>query len=382
MNGRFITISTLGEEVKAYVPPPLPPDPKIDLSPFYGKLDLANQALGRLDGLHATLPDTGTLLYFYNRREAVLSSQIEGTQSSLSELLLFENELAPPSEDVTEVSNYVAALQHGLKRLREGFPLCNRLLREMHEKLLRTGRGSDKQPGEFRRSQNWIGGTRPGNAIYVPPPVTEMEVVMSDLERFLHREHDRLPLLIDAALVHAQFESAHPFLDGNGRLGRMLIALLFFEQKVLREPSLYLSLYLKTHRDLYYQLLQETRTQEAWEPWIAFFLEAVRFTAEEACATARRIQQLFSADRARLRGAARPGSMLQLHEYLQKHPITDLQYAARVTGLSITTAGSAMERMVDIGLVREQTGKRRGRIYIYTEFLKMLEEGTDQPFRA
>src|ERR1700679_623141 len=163
MNGRFITISTLGEEVKAYVPPPLPPNPKIDLSPFYGKLDLANQALGRLDGLHATLPDTGTLLYFYNRREAVLSSQIEGTQSSLSELLLFENELVPPSEDVTEVSNYVSALQHGLKRLSEGFPLCNRLLREMHEKLLRTGRGSDKQPGEFRRSQNWIGGTRPGN---------------------------------------------------------------------------------------------------------------------------------------------------------------------------------------------------------------------------
>jgi Fic family protein len=209
-----------------------------------------------------------------------------------------------------------------------------------------------------------------------------MEVVMSDLERFLHREHDPLPLLIDAALVHAQFESAHPFLDGNGRLGRMLIALLFFEKKVLREPSLYLSLYLKTHRDLYYQLLQETRTQEAWEPWIAFFLEAVRFTAEEACATARHIQQLFSVDRARLRGAPRPGSMLQLHEYLQKHPITDLQYAARVTGLSITTAGSAMERMVDIGLVREQTGKRRGRLYIYTEFLKMLEEGTDQPFRA
>jgi Fic family protein len=382
MNGRFITISTLGEEVKAYVPPPLPPNPKIDLSPFYGKLDLANQALGRLDGLHATLPDTGTLLYFYNRREAVLSSQIEGTQSSLSELLLFENELAPPSEDVTEVSNYVSALQHGLKRLREGFPLCNRLLREMHEKLLRTGRGSDKQPGEFRRSQNWIGGTRPGNAVYVPPPVAEMEIVMSDLERFLHREDNRLPLLIDAALVHAQFESAHPFLDGNGRLGRMLIALLFFEQKVLREPSLYLSLYLKTHRDLYYQLLQETRTHEAWEPWLAFFLEAVRFTADEACATAQRIQQLFSADRGRLRGVLRPASMLQLHEYLQKHPITGLQYAARVTGLSITTAGSAMERMADIGIVREQTGKRRGRVYIYAEFLKILEEGTDKPFPA
>lgn len=379
MAGKFITVSTLGEQVRAFVPAPLPPSPKIDLAPFYGKLDVANQALGRLDGLHATLPDTGTLLYFYNRREAVLSSQIEGTQSSLSELLLFENELAPASEDVTEVSNYVAALQHGLKRLKEGFPLCNRLLREMHEILLRTGRGSDKQPGEFRRSQNWIGGTRPGNAIYVPPPVAEMEIVMSDLERFLHRENEKLPLLIDAALVHAQFESAHPFLDGNGRLGRMLVVLLFFEQRVLREPSLYLSLYLKTHRDLYYQLLQETRTHEAWEPWIAFFLEAVRFTAEEACTTAKRIQETFSGDRARLRELTRAGSMLQLHEYLQKHPITDLQSAARVTGLSNTTAGLAMERMAEIGLVKEQTGKRRGRLYIYTEFLKILEEGTDQP---
>ena len=382
MAGKFITLSTLGEQVSAFIPAPLPPSPKIDLAPFYGKLDVANQALGRLDGLHATLPDTGTLLYFYNRREAVLSSQIEGTQSSLSELLLFENELAPASEDVTEVSNYVAALQHGLQRLKEGFPLCNRLLREMHEILLRTGRGSEKQPGEFRRSQNWIGGTRPGNAIYVPPPVAEMEIVMSDLERFLHRENEKLPLLIDAALVHAQFESAHPFLDGNGRLGRMFVVLLFFEQRVLREPSLYLSLYLKTHRDLYYQLLQETRTREAWEPWIAFFLEAVRFTAEEACTTAKRIQVLFSADRARLRGLPRAGSMLQLHEYLQKHPITDLQYAARVTGLSNTTAGLAMERMAEIGLVKEQTGKRRGRIYIYTEFLKILEEGTDQPLPA
>jgi Fic family protein len=382
MAGKFITISTPGEQVEAFVPAPLPPSPKLDLAPFYGKLDVANQALGRLDGLHAALPDTGTLLYFYNRREAVLSSQIEGTQSSLSELLLFENELAPASEDVTEVSNYVAALQHGLERLKEGFPLCNRLLREMHEILLRTGRGSDKQPGEFRRSQNWIGGTRPGNAIYVPPPVAEMEAVMSDLERFLHRETEKLPLLIDAALAHAQFESAHPFLDGNGRLGRMLVVLLFYERRVLREPSLYLSLYLKTHRDLYYQLLQESRTREAWEPWIAFFLEAVRFTAEEACTTAKRIQEIFSADSTRLRGLSRPGSMLQLHEYLQKHPITDLQYAAQVTGFSNTTAGSAMERMAEIGLVKEQTGKRRGRIYIYTEFLKVLEEGIDQPLPA
>ena len=379
MAGRFISITTLGERAQAFVPGPLPPSAGMDVDRFYGLLDRANQALGRLDGLHATLPDTGTLLYFYNRREAVLSSQIEGTQSSLSELLLFENELLPASADLTEVSNYVAALQHGVERVKSGFPLCNRLLREMHEILLRSGRGSDKQPGEFRRSQNWIGGTRPGDAIYVPPPVAEMEEVMSDLERFLHRDDRHLPLLIDAALVHAQFESAHPFLDGNGRLGRMLVVLLLFERGVLREPSLYLSLYLKMHRERYYALLQETRTRAAWEPWVSFFLEAVRSTAEEACTTAQRIQQLFVGDRGRLRGTPRAGSMLQIHEYLQKHPITDLQHAARATGLSNTTAGAAMDRLIALGIAKEETGKRRGRIYTYAEFLKILQEGTDHP---
>ncbi len=382
MGKSFITISTLGERVQAFVPPPLPPKPPIDLSQYYGKLDLANQALGRLDGLRATLPDTKMLLYFYNRREAVLSSQIEGTQSSLSELLLFENDLTQPSDDLTEVSNYVAAMQHGIDRLREGFPLCNRLLREMHAILLRSGRGADKQPGEFRRSQNWIGGTRPGNALYVPPPVAEMELVMSDLERFLHREEGRLPLLIDAALVHAQFESVHPFLDGNGRLGRMLIVLLMFERGVLREPSLYLSLYLKTHRDHYYQLLQETRTHNAWGPWIDFFLDAVRLTAEEACTTAQRIQQLFSKDRTLLRKQQRAGSALQLHEYLQQHPITDLNEAAIETGLSYPTASQSMDRLLQLGIAKERTGKRRGRIYTYSEFLAILEEGTDQPIRS
>lgn len=378
--GRFITISTLGEQVKAYVPAPLPPMPPVDVAPFYGRLDVANQALGRLDGLHASLPDTGMLLYFYNRREAVLSSQIEGTQSSLSEFLLYESELVPPSDDATEVSNYVAALQHGLRRLRGGFPLCNRLLREMHQILLQTGRGSEKQPGEFRRSQNWIGGTRPGNAMYVPPPVAEMEEVMSDLERYLHRDEPSLPLLVDAALAHAQFESAHPFLDGNGRLGRMLVVLLLYARGVLREPSLYLSLYLKTHRDLYYRLLQETRTHGAWGPWIEFFLDAVRFTAEEACTTAKRIQGLFHSDRLRLRALPRAGSMLQLHDYLQRHPVTDLQHAAKAISVSNTTAGFAMERMVKTGIASEQTGRRRGRIFVYREFLKILEEGTDRPF--
>jgi cell filamentation protein, protein adenylyltransferase len=378
MAGRFLTTSAFGERVQAYVPEPLPPTPALDLSPFYSLLDQANQALGRLDGLQATLPDTRMLLYFYSRREAVLSSQIEGTQSSLSELLLFESHLAGPSEDVTEVSNYVAALEHGLKRLRE-LPLCNRLFQEMHAILLRKGRGSDRQPGEFRRSQNWIGGSRPGNAMYVPPPVPEMEIVMSDLERFLHREDQHLPLLIDAALVHAQFESAHPFLDGNGRLGRMLVVLLLVERGVLKEPSLYLSLYLKQHRDLYYELLQETRTKSAWTPWVTFFLKAIKSAADEACSTAQRIQALFSSDRERLKVLSRPGSVLQLHEYLQRHPITDLQYAAQNTGLSISTIGLAMDRIAELDIVNEQTGRRRGRVFVYTAFLKILDEGTERP---
>ncbi len=251
--GRFITTTTLGETVRAYVPKPLPPDPPILIEQFYPLLDAANQALGRLDGLQAILPDVNMLLYFYNRREAVLSSQIEGTQSSLSQLLLFENQLLRGDTDAEEVSNYVAAMEHGLSRIRSGFPLSNRLFREMHAVLMRSGRGSDKTPGEFRRSQNWIGGTRPGNAVYVPPPVAEMFEIMSDLEKFLHRNSTHLPLLIDAALAHVQFESAHPFLDGNGRIGRLLITLLLCERRVLKAPSLYLSLYFKEKRDEYYK---------------------------------------------------------------------------------------------------------------------------------
>src|SRR6202035_3321524 len=223
--GTYIETTTLGEAVRAFVPPSLPPHQPLSLTEgAQTALDRAMHSLGRLDGATMTMPDVDLLLYTFVRKEAVLSSQIEGTQSTLDELLMHEVQAVPGAlgDDVREVSRYVDALNHGLERIAGGFPLTNRLLREMHGILLAEGRGAQKQPGEFRRSQNWIGGTRPGNAIYVPPPVTEMEVVMSDLERFLHREHDRLPLLIDAALVHAQFESAHPFLDGNGRLGRML----------------------------------------------------------------------------------------------------------------------------------------------------------------
>jgi Fic family protein len=264
--GTYIVSSVGGEKVRAFVPPPLPPAPPLLLADLQVRLEQANQALGRLDGLASILPNLPHFIYMYVRKEAVLSSQIEGTQSSLSDLLLFESAEAPgvPLPDVQEVSNYVAAMNHGLRRLREGFPLSLRLIREIHATLLARGRGSDKQPGEFRRSQNWIGGTRPGNAHFVPPPPEQVMESMGALELFLHTDRPDLPVLVKAGLVHVQFESIHPFLDGNGRVGRLLIVFLLCAAGVLREPILYLSLYFKTHRQRYYELLDRVRTEGDW----------------------------------------------------------------------------------------------------------------------
>src|SRR5271155_3347634 len=252
IQSHYVISTVSGERVRAFVPPPLPPGPAaLDLTSLQAILAQANQAVGRLDGMTSALPDLKLFLYSYVRKEAVLSSQIEGTQSSLSDLLLYENAETPgvPLDDVQEVSNYVAALNHGLKRMRGGFPLSLRLIREIHEVLLAKGRGSHAQPGEFRKSQNWIGGTRPGNAAYVPPPPEYVMDCLGDLEGFLHSEENSLPLLIRAGLAHAQFESIHPFLDGNGRVGRLLITLLLVADGVLTGPLLYLSLYLKQNRD-------------------------------------------------------------------------------------------------------------------------------------
>lgn len=272
--GIYSTTTVGGENVRAYVPHPLPPAPPLDLTGHRQRLlERATLAVGRLDSVSALLPDPHLFLYAYVRREAVLSSQIEGTQSSLSDLLLFELEEVPGAlfDDVVEVSNYIAALEHGMARLKEGFPLSNRLLREMHAHLMSRGRGSDKAPGEFRRSQNWIGGTRPGNARFVPPPPQEVEQCMASLEQFLHEDTSGMPILIKAALAHVQFETIHPFLDGNGRLGRLLIALLLYHGGLLSQPLLYLSLYLKQHRSVYYDLLDTVRAQGDWEAWVDFF---------------------------------------------------------------------------------------------------------------
>ena len=382
--GSYEETSIGGERVRAFAPAPLPPKPVLVLDGSLQQgLESAVLALGRLDGVTTLLPDETLFLYAYVRKEAVLSSQIEGTQSSLSDLLLFELDEAPgvPLDDVVEVSNYVAALEHGLRRLREDFPLCNRLIREIHGVLLSHGRGSDKDPGEFRRSQNWIGGTRPGNATFVPPPHTAVPDCMTALERFLHAREDGLPVLLRAGLAHVQFETIHPFLDGNGRVGRLLTTLLLCQAGVLRQPLLYLSLYFKQHRDTYYDLLDHVRRTGDWEAWLAFFLEGVKLTSEGAVSTAQRLSRMFQNDRDRIEqaGGRKAGSGLRVHDALKSQPILSLPAARRRTGLSFQAVASAMDLLITHGIAREITGKRRGRLFVYDPYLSVLNEGTEAP---
>lgn len=374
--------STTGQEpVRSFIPDPLPPNPPLMLDgELRERADQALLALGRLDSVSTLLPDTSLFLYMYVRKEAVLSSQIEGTQSSLSDLLLFELEEAPgvPFDDVQEVSSYVRALDHGLERIRSGFPLSNRLLKEVHGILLSKGRGSEKTPGDFRTSQNWIGGARPGIARFVPPPAQEVPRCMSDLEKFVHDEPLRTPTLIKAGLAHVQFETIHPFLDGNGRLGRLLIPFLFCVDGVLREPLLYLSLYFKQHRDTYYELLQLVREDGDWEEWMDFFLTGVEQTAAGAVDAAQRIVRLFAADRVRIQGIGRPaGSALRVHEALQQHPVLTIGEAAKRTGLTVPTVTASFEHLRRIDIVSELTGRKRGRIYSYSAYLSIVGESTN-----
>ena len=378
--GHYEVSTTSGERVEAFVPDPLPPDPPVDLSgALQRQLERAAVALGRLDSKAELLPDTRLFLYSYVRKEAVLSSQIEGTQSSLSDLLLFELDEAPgvPLDDVAEVSGYVAALEHGLARLREGFPVSARLIREMHARLLERGRGSNKQPGEFRRSQNWIGGTRPGNAHFVPPPHTEIGACIAELEKFVHDDSGHLPRLVKVGLVHCQFETIHPFLDGNGRIGRLLITLLLCDYGMLSEPLLYLSLYFKEHRDEYYRLLDQARIDGDWEAWLGYFLEGVAETAEGAVATATGLSQLIDDDRRQLSAAGRrAGSLLRVHEALTVRPLTTLSDVVARSGLSFPAASTAMDELVNLGIASEVTGRQRNRVFAYDRYLAALAAGT------
>ncbi len=376
--GSFRITATGGEQVRAFIPQPLPPNPPLDCTGHRQLLlERATLALGRLDSVSTLLPHPHQLLYAYVRREAVLSSQIEGTQSSLSDLLLFELSEAPgtPLADVQEVSNYIAALDHGMRRLREGFPLSNRLLREMHATLMAKGRGSDKQPGEFRRSQNWIGGTRPGNARFISPPPDEVESCMGALERFLHDETSGLPLLLKAALAHVQFETIHPFLDGNGRLGRLLIALLLHHGGMLSEPLLYLSLYFKEHRPVYYELLDRVRSTGDWEAWVDFFLEGVEHTAGNAVKTARRLVDLFDADTLRIQQSGRAAAnATRVLAALRQRPVLSLKYLRDFHGMTFPTASKSMQTLIAAGIARELTGHRRNRIFVYDAYLTILNE--------
>ena len=379
--GKYVTISTVGEKAEAFVPAPLPPSPPIDWTPkLRGKFDQALLALGRLDSVSTLLPETSLFLYMYVRKEAVLSSMIEGTQSSLSDLLLFELDQEPgvPLDDVREVSNYVAALDHGLHLLEEGLPLSLRLFREIHGVLLTKGRGSNQVPGEFRRSQNWIGGTRPGNAAFVPPPAQEMLECMNKLELFLNDQPDTTPTLLKAALAHVQFETIHPFLDGNGRLGRLLITLLLCEQKVLREPMLYLSLYFKTHRQYYYELLDNVRITGDWEAWLDFFAEAVIFTATQALETVQQLLALSNRDRDKISDLGRAAaSTLRVHRALMEHPIATSGRLAEKTGITPATVNKALVHLEKLGIVRKLTAQKRNRLFSYTGYVDIMNRGTE-----
>ena len=378
--GRYQTRSFNGERVRAFIPAPLPPDPPLALDgDILLLLERAHVALGRLDGIARLLPQTDLFLYAYVRREAALSSQIEGTQSSFSDLVMYESGGAPgvPEDDVADVSRYVQAMDRGLQRLAEGFPLSNRLVREIHGVLLAAGRGSTLNPGEFRTSQNWIGGTRPGNAAYVPPPPAEVPDCMGDLERYLHAQEDG-PALVRAGLAHAQFETVHPFLDGNGRVGRLLIPLLLCHAGVLREPLLYLSLYLKQHRSVYYDLLNDVRRTGDWEAWLAFFLEGVAETAGAAVEMARRLTELLDRDAARIEALGRRAlSARRAHQALAEHPIRSVAQVAERAELTTPTATAALLALEEIGLVHEATGRRRGRLFAYTAYVDILNEGTE-----
>jgi Fic family protein len=378
--GKYINQKISEESFKAYVPNKLPPKPPIDLAKIYPFLEKATSALAKLSAVHKSIPNTSLFIYMYVRKEALLSSQIEGTQSSFSDLMLFDHDQKTQvcADDVQEVSNYVKAINYGLKRLEEGFPLSLRLLKEIHEILLSGSRGHAKSPGEFRRSQNWIGGTRPGNALFVPTPISHLDECLGDLEEFLH--DDSLPSLIKAGLAHVQFETIHPFLDGNGRLGRLLITLLLCNDKIIDEPILYLSLYLKQNRQTYYSLLQEVRLNGTWETWLEFFLDGIAKSAKQATKTALDINSLFEQDMKKIANLGRARfSCEQVLQYLKELPQTSVPLLASDLGISAPTARSALNKMTSIGILKEISGKERDKIYVYDNYLKILEEGAE-PF--
>jgi Fic family protein len=377
-----VPVTTAGEPFLAFVPTPLPPEPPVEWSAALRKrFDAALVAIGRLDAITALLPNASLLLYSFVRKEAVLSSQIEGTQSSLADLLLYEIDEAPgvPVDDAREVSRCVAALERGHELLRDGLPLCMRLLGEMHEVLMRHPGGRSKTPGETRRTQVWIGGTRPGNAAFVPPPADALPDCLAALERFLNDEPEPVPALLKAALVHVQFETIHPYLDGNGRIGRLLIVLQLVADGLLRAPMLYPSIFFRTHRALYYELLNEVRLHGDWERWLDFFAEGIEVSATQAVATANTLLALVSRDRDRIAGLGRAAaSALGVHQAMQRQPIATAASLVQATGLTAATVNKSLAHLERIGVVAEMTNRRRGRVFSYRRYVEELAVGMDQ----
>lgn len=379
--GRYVTVTTATEPFQAYVPEPLPPSPPIYWSPaLRRRFDDALVALGRVDAISAQLPNAALLLYSFVRKEAVLSSQIEGTQSSLADLMLYEIDEQPgvPLEDAQEVSRCVAALEEGLAKLRGGLPLCLRLLCDMHKVLLDHPRGRGKAPGEVRRSQVWIGGTRPGNAAFVPPPADALTECLTALERFLNDQPEATPPLIKAALAHVQFETIHPFLDGNGRIGRLLIVLQLVADGMLREPMLYPSLYFKAHRARYYELLDGVRQHGDWEAWLEFFAEGIEASAAQVVATANALLALVNADSeciATLRRAA--ASSRTVHLALQRQPIATAAALASATEFTPKTIYRTLAHLEKLGIVERLNDRRRGMVFCYRRYVDLLNAGLE-----
>lgn len=382
ITGTYTATIAGGIACQAFVPMPLPPQPALDISgKLQTRLNEALIALGRLDAISTLLPDAKLFLYSYVRKEAVMSSQIEGTQSSLSDLMLYEMEGQPgvPMDDVQEVSCYVNALTLGVERIRQGHAISFRLLTEVHQALMTSGRGIQRSPGEFRRNQVWIGGHRADEATFVPPPANLLADCWAALEQFINDLPEATAPVIKAALAHVQFETIHPFMDGNGRLGRLLIPLILVEAGILKEPLLYLSVFFKQYRDTYYQLLQQVRITGDWEAWLLFFVDAIAATANQAVSMAQQLIQLLATDKLRLAQIGRlSGSATQILDALFAHPVANIAALGTATGLTAATIGKALDAMQDqLGMVQELTGQKRNRVYAYRAYIDILNQETN-----
>ena len=379
LTGQTVPSIAGGVECKAFIPFPLPPQPPLSIgTKLQSRMNAAMLALGRLDAMSTLLPDAPLFLYSYVRKEAVMSSQIEGTQSSLSDLMLYEMEAQPgvPMDDVQEVSCYVNALNLGVERIRSGHPISYRLLTEVHQALMTSGRGINRGPGQFRQNQVWIGGHRPDEAIFVPPPANRIAECWGQLEKFINDIPEATDPLIKAALAHVQFETIHPFMDGNGRVGRLLIALILAETKVLQDPLLYLSVFFKKHRHVYYERLQQVRETGNWEAWLLFFADAVAQTATQAVATVQQLQQLRAKDRETLGGLGRlSASAQQVLDAMFEMPIANVNRLASKTGLTHATINKVLVTLEDqLAIVREITGQKRNRVYAYSAYIQTLNQ--------